>query len=164
MEEMAVMEAQDLVHRQEVTGVMAATEETEAAEVLQAQETMEEVVETGAMEEMEAMLALEEMVAMEAMVETEEMEAMAVLEQLAPTHPHPPLLLATSSLRSAMVRSKHLLETLNPSPRSQTVRFRLLLDLVFLKVLRQLLLLAILLSRCLALDASSQLQHHPVVL
>jgi hypothetical protein len=136
---MAAMEAQDLAHRQEVTEAMAAMEEMEVTEVLQAQGVME------------------------AMVETEEMEAMAVLVQLAPTHPHPLLLLATLSLRSAMVRSKHLLATLNPSLKSQTVRSRLLPDLVSLKALSQPLLLATLLSQGLALDVRFRLPHHQVV-
>jgi hypothetical protein len=187
---MVAMAAQHLV----ITEVTAETEEMEAMEVHQAQEAMVEMAETEAMEEMGAVLALEETVEMEEMVETEAMEvillqeameeteatvemaameAMAALAHLGPTEAHPLLLLlllplllllATSSLKSAMARSKHPPATLNPSPRSQTVRSRLLPEvLVVLRALHQLplLIMARRTSLCLALDASSRLLHHP---
>jgi hypothetical protein len=189
-EEMAAMVAQHLVE-------MAETEAMEEMGAVLAQEAMVEMAETEAMEEMGAVLAQEETVEMEEMAETEAMEvillqeameeteatvemaameAMAALAHLGPTEAHPLLLLlllpllhprATSSLRSAMVRFKHPLATLNPSLRSQTVRSRLLPEvLVVLKVLHRLplLVMARRTSPCLALDASSRLLHHPAVL
>ena len=160
----------------------AEMEETEATEVLQALEAMAETVEMEAMEEMEALRALVEMAEMEATVETEEMaatlvqeameeteatvemaamEAMEALAHLETTEVHLlhllPLLLplAMSSPRSAMVRFKHQPATLNPSPKSQTARSRLLPQvLVVQRVTRLSLLLA------LDLNASSRLLHH----
>jgi hypothetical protein len=141
--------------------------------VLALEETvvMEEMVETKAMEVILLQKAMEEM---EVTVEMAAMEAMAALAYLELTQARPLLLLllllplllllATSSLKSAMARSKHQPVTLNPSPRSQTVRSRLLPEApVVLRALHQLLLLVMVrrTSLYLALDASSRQLHHP---
>ena len=190
MEETAAMEAQEALV---VTGATAATEETEVLQALEAMAEMAEMAEMGAMEETEAPQALAETaemeateateamaaaLAQEAMEETEatvEMAAMEATEALAPleateAHPlhHLPLLLllATSSLRLAMVRSKHPLATLNLSLRPQTAKSRLLPEVP--AVLRVLLPLVSAtrpsLLHALDLNASSRLLHHPPAL